>query len=78
MQGDATGTTAPARRLSSGGGNIGSEQKKKTINPAGGGLARTVKASYFKMGRRNFLFTKADGFSATCVMIEYAKEEREA
>lgn len=46
-------------------------EKKKTINPAGGGLAKTVKADYFKMGRRNFLFTKADGFSATCVMIEY-------
>jgi hypothetical protein len=45
--------------------------KIKVINPAGGGLARTVKAGYFKMGRRNFLFAKADGFSATCVMIEY-------
>ena len=40
----------------------------------GGGntpLAHTIKANYFKMGIRNFLFTKRDGFDATGVLIEY-------
>lgn len=35
------------------------------------GVSRCIKANYYKMGERNFIFTKADGFSATCVMIEY-------
>lgn len=35
-------------------------------------LARTLKANYFKMGVRNFLFTKRDGFDATAVIVEYA------
>ena len=41
----------------------------------GGGnapLAHTLKANYFKMGVRNFLFTKRDGFDATAVIVEYA------
>lgn len=47
--------------------------KKSVINPAtGGGASKTVRAGYFKMGVRNFLFTKADGFSATCVIVEFA------
>ena len=40
----------------------------------GGGnapLAHTLKANYFKMGVRNFLFTKRDGFDATGVVFEY-------
>lgn len=40
----------------------------------GGGktpLAHTLKANYFKMGVRNFLFTKRDGFNATEVIVEY-------
>lgn len=40
----------------------------------GGGktpLAHTLKANYFKMGVRNFLFTKRDGFNATGVIVEY-------
>ena len=35
-------------------------------------LAHTLKANYFKMGVRNFLFTKRDGFDATAVIVEYA------
>ena len=31
-----------------------------------------IKANYFKMGIRNFLFTKRDGFDATGIMLEYA------
>jgi len=46
--------------------------KKSVINPASGGASKTVRAGYFKMGVRNFLFTKADGFSATCVIVEFA------
>ena len=34
-------------------------------------LAHTLKANYFKMGVRNFLFTKRDGFDATGVVFEY-------
>nr|DAJ92961.1 MAG TPA: hypothetical protein [Caudoviricetes sp.] len=49
---------------------------KITINVANGGgklrLAHTIKANYYKMGVRNFLFTKDDGFDATGVIIEYA------
>lgn len=49
---------------------------KRIINPANRGgkrlLAHTIKANYFKMGVRNFLFTKgSDGFDATAVVIEY-------
>lgn len=46
---------------------------KTIINPAGGGktLSHTIKANYFKMGVRNFLFTKDDGFDATGVILEY-------
>lgn len=48
---------------------------KKIINPANRGgqfpLCHTLKANYYKMGVRNFLFTKQDGFSATGVLIEY-------
>lgn len=49
---------------------------KDIINPANRGskflLAHTIKANYFKMGVRNFLFTKrADGFDATAVIILY-------
>lgn len=36
-------------------------------------LAHTIKANYYKMGVRHFLFTKGnDGFDATAVKIEYA------
>lgn len=49
---------------------------KKAINPVYGGggitLSHTIKANYFKMGVRNFLFTKCDGFDATGIMLEYA------
>lgn len=38
----------------------------------GGGISLTIKANYYKMGIRNFLFIKQDGFSATGIMIEYA------
>ena len=35
-------------------------------------LSHTIKANYYKMGVRNFLFnTGNDGFEATAVMIEY-------
>lgn len=35
-------------------------------------LSHTIKANYYKMGVRNFLFTTGnDGFDATAVMIEY-------
>lgn len=47
---------------------------KKAINPVYGGgitLSHTIKANYFKMGTRNFLFTKRDGFDATGIMLEY-------
>lgn len=44
---------------------------KSAVNPAGG-ASRTVKAGYYKMGVRNFLFTKKDGFSATGVIVEFA------
>ncbi len=47
---------------------------KQAINPANGGgrlLAHTIKANYYKMGVRNFLFTRQDGFSVTGVMIMY-------
>lgn len=45
----------------------------KLLNSAGGGhIAHTIKANYYKMGVRNFLFTKQDGFDATGVLIEYA------
>lgn len=37
------------------------------------GNSRTIKANYYKMGVRNFLFTKSDGFSATAVMVKYGK-----
>ena len=50
---------------------------KIILNAANGGggntpLAHTLKANYFKMGVRNFLFTKRDGFDATAVIVEYA------
>lgn len=49
---------------------------KTIINPANRGgqklLCHTLKANYFKMAARNFLFTKAgDGFDATGVILEY-------
>ena len=47
---------------------------KIIINPALGGgkkLSHTIKANYYKMGVRNFLFTKKDGFDATGVILEY-------
>lgn len=48
---------------------------KRIINPANRGgtsLAHTIKANYYKMGVRNFLFTKgSDGFDATAVVTEY-------
>lgn len=34
-------------------------------------LFHTIKANYFKMGVRNFLFTKRDGFDAIGVVFEY-------
>ena len=38
----------------------------------GGNISHTIKANYYKMGVRNFLFTTGnDGFDATAVMIEY-------
>lgn len=40
--------------------------------PEGGHIAHTIKANYYKMGVRNFLFTKQDGFDATGILIEYA------
>ena len=41
------------------------------FNPeTGGGVVRTLKANYYKMGSRNFLF-RSDGFIASCVLIEY-------
>lgn len=43
----------------------------KVLNPAWGGVSRTIKANYYKMGERNFLFTKKDGFSASGLIIEY-------
>lgn len=36
----------------------------------GGEVVRTLKANYYKMGSRNFLF-RSDGFIASCVLIEY-------
>lgn len=47
---------------------------KIAINSVYGGgisLSHTIKANYFKMGIRNFLFTKRDGFDATGIMLEY-------
>lgn len=35
-----------------------------------GGVVRTLKANYYKMGSRNFLF-RPDGFIASCLLIEY-------
>lgn len=50
----------------------GREMKKEILNGAESGeISRCIKANYYKMGDRNFIFTKADCFSATCVMIEY-------
>lgn len=40
------------------------------FNPETGGGVRTLKANYYKMGSRNFLF-RSDGFIASCVLIEY-------
>lgn len=49
---------------------------KKAINPVYVGgyyvVSHTIKANYFKMGVRNFLFTKRDGFDATGIILEYA------
>jgi hypothetical protein len=48
---------------------------KRILNAANGGntpLAHMIKANYFKMGTRNFLFTKRDGFDAIGVIFEYA------
>ena len=36
-----------------------------------GGYFRCIKANYFKMGERNFLFTRKDGFSASAVLVEH-------
>ena len=51
-------------------------ENKQTINVANGGgkvrLAHTIKAHYYKMGVRNILITKDDGFDATGVIFEYA------
>ena len=48
---------------------------KKIINPANRGgatvLCHTLKANYYKMGARNFLFTKEDGFDATGAIYIY-------
>ena len=49
---------------------------KYIVNPANrwgrAMLAHTIKANYYKMGVRNFLFTKrADGFDATAVIFLY-------
>lgn len=42
------------------------------LNPAsGGGISRCIKASYFKIGIRNLLFTTQEGFKATAIMNEY-------
>lgn len=43
----------------------------RIINGIGGQIVSTIKANYYKMGIRNYLFTRSDGFSASCVMIEY-------
>lgn len=54
---------------------------RKILNPAINGegktLVRTIKANYYKMGVRNFLFTKnGDRFCATSVMEEYEECEK--
>lgn len=41
------------------------------LNDCGGGVARCIKAGYYKMGSMNFLFTKQEGFKATALLIEY-------
>lgn len=41
------------------------------FNPETGGVVRTLKANYYKMGSRNFLF-RSDGFIASCVLSEYS------
>lgn len=43
------------------------------FNPETGGVVRTLKANYYKMGSRNFLF-RSDGFIASCVLSEYSFE----
>lgn len=55
---------APPFRLNGGSGQINGGGKLR--------LAHTIKANYYKMGVRNFLFTKDDGFDATGVIFEYA------
>lgn len=46
-----------------------------TLINTSGGVSKTIKAGYFKMGVANFLFHPGDGYAATAILIEY--EERD-
>lgn len=41
------------------------------FNPEMGGVVRTLKANYYKMGSQNFPF-RSNGFIASCVLSEYS------
>ena len=45
--------------------------KKIPINAAMGGVCRTIKAGYYKMGVANFLFHQNDGYAATAILVRY-------
>lgn len=45
--------------------------KKRFWNGDRGGVSKTIKANYYKMGRANFLDHLKDGLIATAVYIEY-------
>ena len=41
------------------------------VNAAMGGVSRTIKADYYKMGAANLLFHPKDGYAATAILIKY-------
>ena len=41
------------------------------VNAAMGGVSRTIKADYYKMGVANFLFHPKDGYAATVILVKY-------
>lgn len=41
------------------------------VGGGSGPLAKTLKANYFKMGVRNFLFFRASRHAATGLLLEY-------
>lgn len=52
--------------------------KKIPINAAmGGGVCRTIKADYYKMGAANFLFHQNDGYAATAILVKYERKKKQ-